>query len=100
MKKVTDMKAKRRTQNQRKNLNKNNTVVNAGTLDRVSTLFTKCGAGSPKRFIVASSQKIKQIAIITMLTLISQGQFSFLLDLKRNQLKLYLFPLVPPNFSN
>ena len=50
---------------------------------RVSALSTKCGGCDPKELIVASSHKIKQIIIITILTLICQSQFSFLLNKKK-----------------
>ena len=80
-------------------------LVNAGPADRVSVLSTKCGGCYPKGLIVVSSHKIQQIIIImtiiiTILTLICQSQFSFFLDKKQNQLKLYFFPLVPSNFWN
>ena len=40
---------------------------------RVSALCTKCGGSDPKELIVASSHKIKQVIIITILTLICQS---------------------------
>ena len=58
-KKLTDMKTYRWAQKQRKKIS----LVNAGPPDRVSVLFTKCGACHPKGLIVASSHKIKQIII-------------------------------------
>ena len=63
--KLTDMKTYRWIQKQRKKFKTTTlSVVNAGPLDRVSVLSTKCGGCHPKGLIVASSHKIKQIIII------------------------------------
>ena len=59
-------------------------LVNAGPPDRVSVLSTKCGGCHPKGLIVASLYKIK--IIITILLFIRQ--FLFLLDKKKNHMKL------------
>ena len=40
---------------------------------RISALSAKCGGCNPKELIVASSHKIKQVTIITILTLICQS---------------------------
>ena len=76
MKKLTHMKANRSTGKQRQNLKKPITVCCQfwSPRYRLSVLSTKCGAHYPKVLIVASSQKIKQIIIITILTLICQSQ--------------------------
>ena len=72
-------------------------LFNAGPQNRVSISFTKCGGCHPKGLIVASSYKIKQIIIapnnVPVLILLFARQ-------EKNQLKLYLFPLVSPNFWN
>ena len=84
---------------QRKNLKNEHCLLSHCPPDRASVLSTECGGCHPKEPIVASSHKIKHIIIIIkILTLICQSQFSFLLGKKKNQLKLYFFPLVLPNF--
>ena len=65
-------------------------LANAGPLDRVSVLSTKCGGCHPKVLIVGDSHKIKQI----------KSQFSGMLHKNKNQLKILFSPLVPPNFWN
>ena len=56
---------------------------------RVSLLSTECGECHPKGLIVASLYKIK--IIITIIILLFTRQFSFLLDKKKNKLKLKKF---------
>ena len=77
------------TKTKRKSKKPTLSLVNAGLPDRVSVLSTERRECYPKGLIVAGSHKIKQIIIITILTLIWQSQFSSLLDKKKNQLKLY-----------
>ena len=92
-KKLIDMKTYRRTlknsRTRKKSKKPTLSLVNAGPPDRVSVLSTKYERCHPKGIIVASSHKIKQIVIITILTLMYQSQFSVLLDKNKNQLKLY-----------
>ena len=62
--KLNDMKTYRWIQKQGKKFKKPTlSLVNAGPLDRVSVLSTKCGGCHPKGLIVASSHKIKQIIL-------------------------------------
>ena len=89
--KLTDMKTCRWVQKQRKKFKKPTiSLANAGPLDRVSVLSTKCGGCHPKVLIVGDSHKIKQI----------KSQFSGMLHKNKNQLKILFSPLVPPNFWN
>ena len=62
--KLTNMKTYRWTQKQGKKFKKRTlSLVNAGPLDRVSVLSTKCGGCHPNGLVVASSHKIKQITL-------------------------------------
>ena len=62
--KLTNMKTYRWTQKQGKKFKKRTlSLVNAGPLDRVSVLSTKCGGCHPNGLVVASSHKIKQIIL-------------------------------------
>ena len=81
------MKTNSWTQKQRKIFKKTNTVCYQCWSPRyiVSVLSTKCGGCHPKRLIVASLYKIK---IIMITTLLFTRQFSFLLDKKKNYMKL------------
>ena len=66
--KLIDMKTYRWTQKQRKKIKRPTlSLANAGPPDRVSVLSTKYGGFHPKRLIVASSHKIKQIIILKFL---------------------------------
>ena len=62
---------------------------------RVSVLSTKCGGCHPKGLIVASSYKIK--IIITILTLMCQCQFSFLVDKKKKSTEFLFYPTSSPH---
>ena len=80
------MKIYRWTQKQRKNLKKPTlSLVHAGPPEHLYYPLNVDGVTEK------GSANIKQIIIITILTLIFQFQFSFLLDKKKNQLKLCFF---------
>ena len=98
MKKQTDIKTDRWTQKQRENLRKPNTVCCQcwSPRYRLTLLSTKCGVCHLKGLIIASSHKINQITIITILTLICESQFSFLLDKKKKSTETLFFPTSSP----
>ena len=66
---------KRWTQKERQNLKKPNTVCCQcwSTRYRLSVLSIKCGGCQPKVLIVANSQKIRLVIIITILTFLCQS---------------------------
>ena len=79
------MKTNSSTQKQRSSKKPTMSVINAGPPRYiVSALSTKCGGCRPKGLIVASLYKIKIMIAILLFT----RQFSFLLDKKKNHMKL------------
>ena len=66
----------------KKNLQKNKQCLSPRYI--VSVLSTKCGGSHPKGLIVASLYKIRIMIAILLFT----RQFSFLLDKKKNHMKL------------
>ena len=93
-KKLTEMKTSRWTQKHKKYL-KTNTDVNAGPPDTEHLYYLlNVEVVTQKGSLLPAHIRLNKI-IITMLTLMCQCQFSFLLDKKKNQLNCYFIPLVP-----
>ena len=92
-KKLTEMKTNRWTQKQKKSL-KTNTDVNAGPPDTEYLYYPLNVEGVTQKGSLLPAHIRKKKKIITILTLMCQCQFSFLLDKKKNQLNCYFIPLV------
>ena len=93
MKKLTEMKTSRWTQEQKKIFKNQHCCQCWSPRYRVSVLSTKCGGYHPKGLIVASSYKIKKNININFN--VPVPILLFMKQEKKNQLNFYFIPLVP-----